>query len=377
MRRRLAALVFLSAAVAAVLHAQEARRPLPLPDVPGYELLRADLHLHSVFSDGEVWPTVHVREAWRDGLDVIALSEHREYRPHATDLAGGSRRAFELARPLAERLGLVLVPAVEITRPVPGQPSPWPVGSAHFNAIFVTDEEPLANSDLAAALRTARAQGAYVFWNHPSFMGRRAEWYPHVGELFEAGLFAGIEIVNGDEYSAEAFGWALDRRLTVLACSDAHLPMPAHLRSERRPVTLLFARSRDEAGVRDALVERRTLAWLDHDLWGEERWLREIWNGALRVSQPMSARAGAELFVTVENATAITFDVVPETLPAWLTLDTLHVPAERTTMWRGRVGGDTPAGPQRVPIGVRVTNLHPAPGESLRATIDVTIDVAR
>ncbi len=64
-----------------------------VPGPAGFQVLTADLHLHSVFSDGEVWPTVHVREAWRDGLDVISLTEHREYRPHARDLSGGALRA--------------------------------------------------------------------------------------------------------------------------------------------------------------------------------------------------------------------------------------------------------------------------------------------
>ena len=66
--------------------AQERRHRLVVPAPTGFQVLTADLHLHSVFSDGEVWPTVHVREAWRDGLDVVSLTEHREYRPHARDL---------------------------------------------------------------------------------------------------------------------------------------------------------------------------------------------------------------------------------------------------------------------------------------------------
>ena len=74
-------------------HAQERRQRLVVPGPAGFQVLTADLHLHSVFSDGEVWPTVHVREAWRDGLDVISLTEHREYRPHARDLTGGALRA--------------------------------------------------------------------------------------------------------------------------------------------------------------------------------------------------------------------------------------------------------------------------------------------
>ena len=121
--------------------------------------------------------------------------------------------------------------------PVPGVKSEWPVGSAHFNVLFPTDVDALDTSDLADALSRAKAQGAFVFWNHPGFMDKPAMWFPHVGALFDAGLFSGIDVVNGDRFYPEALGWAARRHLTPLACSDAHLPMPAHLKSIDRPIT--------------------------------------------------------------------------------------------------------------------------------------------
>ncbi len=118
--------------------AQE-RDPLPVPDLPGLKTLKADFHLHTVFSDGEVWPTVHVRDAWRDGLDAVALTDHVEYHPHASDVGVDLLRPYAVARPLADELGIILIPGVEITRPAPGSPATIPVGSGHFNALFVTD----------------------------------------------------------------------------------------------------------------------------------------------------------------------------------------------------------------------------------------------
>ena len=38
--------------------------------------ISSDLHIHSVFSDGSVWPTVRVDEAIRDSIDLISLTEH-------------------------------------------------------------------------------------------------------------------------------------------------------------------------------------------------------------------------------------------------------------------------------------------------------------
>ena len=121
-RTFLAGAAVLLAGVAA--HGQaRVRQALPVPDLPGFRTLKADFHLHTVFSDGNVWPTVHVQEAWRDGLDVIALTEHAEYHPHAADVKVDGGRSYAVAKPLADQLGIILVPGVEITKPDPPAPA--------------------------------------------------------------------------------------------------------------------------------------------------------------------------------------------------------------------------------------------------------------
>jgi hypothetical protein len=61
-----------------------------------------------------------------------------------------------------------------------------------------------------------------VFWNHPGFRVARAEWFPLV---------------------AEAYPWIEEKRLTILANSDAHDPVPPLDRGWVRPMTLIFART--------------------------------------------------------------------------------------------------------------------------------------
>ena len=61
-------------------------RNIVFPDVEGYVTLVTDLHTHSVFSDGHVWPKIRVGEALRDGLDGLAITEHLEYQPHRADI---------------------------------------------------------------------------------------------------------------------------------------------------------------------------------------------------------------------------------------------------------------------------------------------------
>ena len=54
------------------------RNEIQVPDLDGYTTLKCDFHMHTVFSDGLVWPTVRVDEAYREGLDAISLTEHSE-----------------------------------------------------------------------------------------------------------------------------------------------------------------------------------------------------------------------------------------------------------------------------------------------------------
>jgi len=67
------------------------------PDIMGYKTLKCDFHMHTVFSDGQVWPTTRVTEAVRQGLDAIAITDHIEYQPHKDDIPTNHGRPRLLA----------------------------------------------------------------------------------------------------------------------------------------------------------------------------------------------------------------------------------------------------------------------------------------
>ena len=56
------------------------RQEIILPQVNGYNVYKADLHVHTLFSDGTVMPNLRVQESWEDGLDIIAITDHIETR---------------------------------------------------------------------------------------------------------------------------------------------------------------------------------------------------------------------------------------------------------------------------------------------------------
>jgi 3',5'-nucleoside bisphosphate phosphatase len=373
-----ASLAILAAAGLGTPAQQPVREPLPVPDIPGYRTLKGDFHLHTVFSDGNVWPTVHVQDAWRDGLDVVALTEHLEYHPHQKDVTVDDGRSFAIAKPLADQLGIILVPGVEITKPDPPKAPPvLPDGSLHFNALFVTDVKTLhVPDDHMEALRRARAQNAFVFWNHPRFRVPRARWFPQVARAFDDGLFQGMELVNGPDFYDEAYPWIGERRLTILANSDAHDPLPPRTARRRRPITLLFVKTADVDGVRDALISRRTAAWMGDDVWGAEEHLQALWHAAIVVETPALARkAGAAALLRVRNTSAIPMRIAVRSAPSWLVLiPPLQFDAESLTVIRPGFNAP-PAGEHRIELELEVQNMHVAPGRNLTVRVPLTVTV--
>jgi hypothetical protein len=369
----------------AALHAQvppPVRHELRVPDLPGLKTLKGDFHLHSVFSDGRVWPTVHVQEAWRDGLDVIAFTEHAEYHPYAADVKVDGGRSYAVAKPLADQLGIILVPGVEITKPDPPAPLVLKDGPQHFNALFVTDANALhVPNDLMEALRRAKAQKAFVFWNHPRYRVARAAWFAPIARAFDEGLFQGMELVNGPDFYDEAYPWIDERRLTIFANSDAHdpIPPPSSGAGVHRPITLVFARDATLEGVRDAFEARRTAAWLGDDVWGAEEHLRGLWNGAIVVETPVLTRSpGTSPTLRIRNTSSISMKVAVRGAPDWFVLESASpLFAESVTLLRPAVTADAPVGEHRIDLRLDVLNLHTGPGRHLSVVVPLTVRISR
>ena len=69
-------LLFVTLCVSNYSFAQD--KKINFPEVDGYKVLVCDPHIHSVFSDGGVWPTIRVEEGIREGLDVVSITDHQQ-----------------------------------------------------------------------------------------------------------------------------------------------------------------------------------------------------------------------------------------------------------------------------------------------------------
>lgn len=323
--------------------------------------------MHTVFSDGSVWPTVRVSEAWRDGLDVIAITDHLEVSRYKDDVKIEHGRSTALASPTAQQLGIILVPGVEITKSTPDAP-------AHFNALFVTDAAALNTPDLMEALRCAKAQNAFVMWNHPGWRVPKAEWFPFVAAAYQEKLFSGMEIYNSTDFYPETYPWISEKNLTMFANSDAHDPIDPQSGGKLRPMTLVFARTADLKGVREALEARRTAAWADGSLWGNEEQLRAVVERAITLENAeLSARAGSSITLRVRNSSAIPFAYRVKA-PAWLTTEDSVLAAESVSLLRASIAKTAPS-VERIALELEISNLWVGPGRNLVARIPLNLNM--
>jgi len=289
-------LLFLAVYLTIPLFAQ--RGKIDIPNLKGYMTLKCDFHMHSVFSDGLVWPTVRVGEAYREGLDAISITDHIEYRPHKDNIIASHNRSGEIAQSTAKSMGIIYIKGSEITRNMP---------PGHLNAIFLTDSEPLDKPEYMDALLAAKAQNAFIFWNHPGWDAQQPDttrWWPEHTKLLEQGIIQGIEIVNNGNYYPEAHRWCLEKKLTMIGNSDVHTPMQIFTSGQHRPMTLVFASNATSEAIHEALKERRTAVYNDEYIIGEEKYLKELFENAVEITV---SKAENSARVTFRNKSDLIF----------------------------------------------------------------------
>ena len=280
------------------------KKIINIPNIPGYVTLKCDFHIHTVFSDGQVWPTYRVDEAWKDGLDVLAISDHLEYLPHKKYIPADHNAAYEIAGNLAKERNLILVHATEITRSMP---------PGHLNAIFLEDASTIYDEDPAATIKKAVEQGAFIQWNHPGWKAQEPDGIPKLydlhKELLNKGYIHGIEFFNYNEYYPNILEWCREFDLAVIANSDEHEVISENYGHTTRPMTLVFARERSKESLKEALFDARTLAYFNNTLAGREELLRQVFEASVSLDKPYYENERYE-WVEITNNSDIPFHMI-------------------------------------------------------------------
>lgn len=283
-------------------HSHSGGHALTYPDIDGYKTLKTDLHIHTVFSDGNVWPTIRVQEALRENLDAISLTEHLEYQPHKDDIPHPDRnRSYDLALAEAKEHDLLIVHGSEITRSAP---------MGHNNAVFITDANPLLTDKAEKAFSEAKKQNAFVFWNHPAWHAQNPQGDPILSsfqkERIKKGELHGIEVINSVDYSEEALALALEQNLTIMGTSDIHglIDWDYTEKGKDRPLTLVFAKEKSLESMQEALFQGNTIAVYNSLLVGKPEFLIPLIQASIKVNKATYLPKTQVLEVELENTSS-------------------------------------------------------------------------
>ena len=303
------------------------RTEFKLPVIDGYTPYKADLHTHTVFSDGHLSMEARVREAWADGLDVMAVTEHLEYRPHEKNfvkyLKGYTKEGakaenynfvsanrpasasainvdlnypVEVARKAAKMYGMIIIPGIEITRKE-GEYS-------HFNALFTTDNLAVFAPETIESIRNAKKQGALVMHNHPGWTHKDMKMTKFEKEVYKEGLLDGIEIMNGGEFYPQAITRAQKYNLFVSANTDVHQPSSDNYdkHGTGRNMTIIFAKDKSLKSLREAIEARRTLAYSYGTLAGDEALIRKVFEASVSAQKTDVDHKGRAQVILTNNS---------------------------------------------------------------------------
>jgi len=293
------------------------KKTVNLPDLPGYVTLKCDFHMHTMFSDGQVWPQNRVDEAIRDGLDAIAITDHLEYNPKKDFIPMDHNAAWKICEVYAVERNLILVHGTEITRKMP---------PGHMNALFIKDASLIAKDSVWDNYEEAIKQGAFIQWNHPGWKAQEADGIPKLYDmhkrLIKNGWLHGIEFFNDSDFYPLAFTIAEENKLTITGNSDIHAiiseryPQPEH-----RPMTLVFAKERSHDSLKEAMFAGRTIVYFKDNLAGKEEYMKPFFYQCISVSKPYYQN-DKTIFFEVTNKSDVPFYLVNgiKDAPASITL---------------------------------------------------------
>lgn len=303
------------------------RKEIILPQVNGYNCYKGDFHIHTSYSDGRVNPDGRVLEAWYDGLDIIAITDHYEGTSGLKKAAkvaapqnGGSPYGYKSAKELgaapadfnaiyeeaasgAKRRGfpMLVIKGCEMARE--------PKEFGHFNCLFLKDINSVYDPDLFVALKNVKKQGGIVIHNHPSYRRGTTDKSESHKKLYEQGLIDAVEVANGENFYPHMVRRCIEENLTMFGNTDEHVLTAYRFGTLNchRTMTFVFAKKLTEKSIKEALLKRRTLVYICGYIAGEEKLLGDFLNAAVDCKMLKENEKKGERTFMLTNMSSITY----------------------------------------------------------------------
>ena len=298
-----------------------------LPQVNGLNVYKADLHTHSIYSDAELTPEQRVKEAWLDGLDIFATTDHIEVRRQEPKMlkflkgytGGVALKAennnihykpgndkgiladlnvpTELTEKAAKAYGesMLIIPGCEITRD--------PLSIGHYNALFTTDNNAIYDVDPIQALRNAKKQGALITHNHPGWRRKTCDMTEFEKQAYAEGLIDGVEIMNGVTFYPTSMQRCVDQKLYMLGCTDIHAQSDSYRNcGVFRTMTFIFAKENTSKAIRKALEKGMTLAYCVGNIAGDAKLLQDFFKASVNCKFLSRGKKDAAIYALTNNS---------------------------------------------------------------------------
>ena len=310
------------------------RTEIILPQVNGYNIYKGDFHTHTMYSDARVSPRGRVVEAWCDGLDILAITDHYEARENEKNLLkvlapyseDGKPKKSLYAAPYSKpkdgsdpgimadfnaiheeavnenvRAGynLLLIKGCEFGRNTKDK--------GHYNALFVKDLNTLYSYNMEESFRKVREQGGFVIHNHPSY-GRpkgstdKSEWDEMV---YSEGLIRGVEVANGYNFYPRMVRRCIEEKLAMFGNTDEHRFTSYRFGSRDvfRTMTFILAKECTEEAIKEAILACRTLVYSGGCVIGEEKLLGDFLNESITCHLIKDDKKKGSRYYTLTNTT--------------------------------------------------------------------------
>ncbi len=210
----------------------------PAPQSSYYQILKVNLHSHTNYSDGTYNPSELVDLYKNAGYDVLGITDHNT-------VAG-----YEEALAEAEKVGLIVICGEEVT-------CSWSDGSwKHVLSLFNNESvNGVEGSDreVRAIFDAIHTQNGIGIIAHPWYSWNK--WQTYANETY----IDGWEV----DYS---MNWILQSNYIYLLGHDFHNASFVELLPNY--FTYVLAQNRTEAGVKEALMQRRIVVYGDGNLYG-------------------------------------------------------------------------------------------------------------
>ena len=310
------------------------RTQIVLPQVDGFNAYKADFHVHTFFSDAEVSPEERVEEAWYDGLDILAITDHIETRRQERAMLkflknySPDKKGFEpintrcsrgvpadergiisdlnysveaaKAKAKSSYPDLFIIKGTEISR------EPEKIG--HYCALFTKDNNTLYVTDDAQTIRNAKAQGAIIIHNHPGWERASTTKTEFEKGIYTEGLIDGAEVTNGSTFYMNILERCVAEKLFVVSATDIHRrSITQQSGGFYRPMTIVFAKEKSEEAIREALLSRRTLGYCGGNIIGEVSMLEKFFKASITAKLASESSKGKR--IVLKNNSSIPYNL--------------------------------------------------------------------